>query len=379
MWQALARLSREARPRGLVRPSRFDVVLASLLVPCAVLEGALRAGLRAHLGGFAFAAFVAVGIWQRRPRPLLAMALWFAPALVLAVAAPWVGPPTAELMTPAVALLIPYSLLRWGSGAEICAGLVLLAGTYVACLRVGNTEGSADAVGGAVVLLFPAAVGLAVRFRAEADRRMIEGVRLEERGHLARDLHDTVAHHVSAIAIQAQAGRMALATKPAAAAAALDAIDGEARRALRELRGLVRSLRDTTAVELAPQPGLAAVADLGRGPLEGLPVRVEIDERIGALAAVVEGAVYRIAQEATTNARRHARSATHVLVRIARDGDLVRLVVQDDGARAHVGTGFGLIGMRERAALLGGTLEAGPTGAGGFRVVAELPVGGGRT
>ncbi len=346
-------------------------------MPCALLEASLREGLRAHAVGLVFTALIAAGIWQRRQEPLRAMALAFGPML----ASPFLGPAHAELGTPAVALLVPYSLLRWGSGRETRAGLALLVAAYVACMLHGDADGVADVVGGAVVLLLPAALGMAIRFRAEADRRMVERMRLEERAHLARDLHDTVAHHVAAIAIQAQAGRAVLATRPAATAAALEAIEGEARRALTELRGLVRTLRDETRTELAPQPGLAAVADLARAGIEGPPVHVELAAGLGALAAGVECAIYRIAQEAITNALRHARLATCVLVRVERDGDVVRLLVQDDGApsRARVDAGFGIVGMKERAALLGGTLHAGPSDAAGFVVVATLPVqGGGR-
>lgn len=380
MWQAIRKLWREPRPEGPRSPSRVDAWLALALVPVAVLEAALRGGVAAHAAGLVFAALVAVGLWQRRARPLVATALAFGPAIafaLVALVAPGTPPP-AELSSPALALLVPYTLARWGTGRELGAGLALLTASYLGALSQCEFEGPPDAIAGSLVLLFPVAVGAAVRFRAEAERRALERVRLDERALLARDLHDTVAHHVSAIAVQVQAGRAVFATRPEAARDALAVVEDEAKRTLAELRALVRSLRDTPGAELAPQLGLAALAELADGRGAAPTVSVALAPDLGEPGAAVEGALYRIAQEAVTNARRHARGASVVTIRVTREDGFVRLVVEDDGApvRGRAGAGFGLVGMGERAALLGGTLDAGPGDARGFVVVAELPVRG---
>ncbi|MFC0483217.1 sensor histidine kinase [Pseudarthrobacter scleromae] len=138
---------------------------------------------------------------------------------------------------------------------------------------------------------------------------------------------------------------------------------------------MVRKPKAVTGVDFAPGPG---VADLGRlaGQTEGGPrVDVELSGELDDLSPVVGAALYRLAQESVTNARRHARYATRVAVRVVGDAEHVRLTVDDDGAASTAGggpSGDGLVGMRERARLLGGTFHAGPS-AGGWRVEAMLP------
>jgi signal transduction histidine kinase len=229
-----------------------------------------------------------------------------------------------------------------------------------------------------VVLFFPAALGASVRFWDHAQRRDVEHAKLRERQMLARELHDTVAHHVSAIVIQAQAARVVLTKRPDAAANALAAIDGEASRALADLRALVGTLRDADGAATAPQAGVreieVLVRDLGeRG----------VFERVGDfehLAPAVEHALHRIARESIHNAVRHARGASRIDVRIAAESGRVRLTVRDDGeaSGAPARSGFGLVGMKERASVLGGTLDAGPRPSGGWQVEAVLPHKGAR-
>ena len=199
-------------------------------------------------------------------------------------------------------------------------------------------------------------------------------MKLLEREQLARELHDTVAHHVSAIAIQAQAGRTLAGSQPEAAVRALEVIEEAASRTLEELRGLVDALRQGEEPELAPQRGVADIARLAGTAGDGPAVEVELSGDLDGLRPLVGAAIYRIAQESITNAMRHARHATRVDVRVVADGDLVRLTVCDDGeAGASDGaSGYGLVGMTERAALLGGTLDAGPA-AEGWTVSAVLP------
>jgi signal transduction histidine kinase len=129
-------------------------------------------------------------------------------------------------------------------------------------------------------------------------------------------------------------------------------------------------------VDLAPSPRIADLARLGSGA--GPSVDVEIDGDTGDLSPSVGSAIYRLAQESVTNARRHARHATRIHVRVAADDTSVRLRVTDDGETGHAGAtpGYGLIGMTERADLLGGTCEAGPNTDRGWTVTAVLPRGG---
>jgi signal transduction histidine kinase len=193
---------------------------------------------------------------------------------------------------------------------------------------------------------------------------------------LARELHDTVAHHVSAIAVQAQAGGVVAGQQPEKAAEVLAAIDSEASRTLAEMRSMVRVLREDEAVAYAPQLGVADLPALARA--DATPtVEVSLDGSLTRLSRPVDAALYRLAQESLTNAVRHARSATRVGIDVRREGDAVRLRVSDDG-QTEPGPppepGFGLLGMAERAHLLGGSLSAGPGPEGGWVVEAVLPV-----
>ena len=233
-----------------------------------------------------------------------------------------------------------------------------------------------DTIGGAAVLLLACAIGFAVRYAGELRAEEIAGLRSREREELARELHDTVAHHVSAIAVRAQAGRVVAATRPEAAVEALSVIEEEATRALEEMRSMVGTLREGDGVDLRPQQGVRDLRRLEGDGADGGPrvvVTIEVDE----LRPSVDAACFRLAQEAVTNALRHARQATEVQVRVDGDDDHVRVTVVDDGRGGAAPTastpGFGLVGMAERAKLLGGTFDAGPRPGGGWTVEATLP------
>jgi signal transduction histidine kinase len=273
-----------------------------------------------------------------------------------------------------VDLLFVYALVRWGSGREIVIGLTFV---LVAAVigTVANYTGPSDFVGGFGILTAAAAGGAAFRYRAESWRRALDQIRSQERVGLARELHDMVAHHVSAIAVQAQAGRAMAGQRPEAGLEALAVIEGEASRTLAEMRAMVRVLREGAPAEYAPQPGVADLVSLARR--EPVPVvDVEVPGELNGLPLQVDAAVYRLAQEALTNALRHARNASRVEIRVVEAGGRLRLRVTDDGQidplrpSSH---GFGLLGMTERVQLLGGTLRAGPTPGGGWAVDAELP------
>lgn len=223
----------------------------------------------------------------------------------------------------------------------------------------------------------------------DAERRARRAA-ADERLRIARELHDVVAHALSVITVQAGTGRVVLDADPETARAALASIEGESRAALADMRRLVAVLRDDGAAdgELSPSPGLDDLEALVAATVRsGLPVEVRIDGTRAPLPAGAELAVYRIVQEALTNVRRHA-SATRAEVRVAWRPDGVEVEVLDDGraepagpagaagdAAADNAVGNGLVGMRERAALYGGTFEAGARPGGGFRVAARIPCG----
>jgi signal transduction histidine kinase len=292
------------------------------------------------------------------------------------VAATGVGLATGgdtKLYTTVYFLLLLYAVFRWGSGRAMIITGVLVAGgmliTFVSSYPTG-----ADIIGGIAVAVTTGTLGLALRWRTRARARELDQARLVERAQLARDLHDTVAHHVSAIAIQAQAGTAVVAKDPGATAEVLRTIEDEASRTLREMRAMVGVLRSGDAPDRAPTPGLSALRTLAGTDGTGPAVAVRLEGDIDAVPGTVAAALFRIAQEAVTNARRHARGATRVDVELRIDESGATLDVRDDGGGAASGTaGYGITGMRERAALLGGACEAGRQPTGGWAVTARIP------
>jgi len=219
--------------------------------------------------------------------------------------------------------------------------------------------------------------------RAEQDRETETRRRVDaERMRIARELHDVVAHSMAMINIQATAAGMQLAEDPESAAEAIQAIRRASKSGLRELRAILEVLRQVDADgSCAPVPDLRAIAALVEATsAAGTPATLELTEPEVPLPPLVALAAYRIVQESLTNVVRHAgRVATTVVVR--QDGGYLQVdVVNDAGSALSAfgdGTGAGLAGMRERAAVLDGTLDAGPRPGGGFAVRARLPVGSG--
>jgi signal transduction histidine kinase len=216
----------------------------------------------------------------------------------------------------------------------------------------------------------------------------------EERLRMARDLHDVVAHNIAVINVQANTGLHLMDRQPERARMALTTINEVSKQALVELRSVLGVLRDVdsggvTRAPREPAPGLARLGDLvDNAAATGLAVRVEEDGRPAPLPADVDLTAYRIIQEALTNSARHSGGST-ATVRLGYGDGALRVEVDDDGtsrsprspgqpaARGN-GSGHGIAGMTERAAALGGTLEAGPRPGGGFGVRAWLPVRGER-
>lgn len=213
--------------------------------------------------------------------------------------------------------------------------------------------------------------------RLERDRELeLELAADRERTRIARELHDVVAHHVSVIAIQAGAARAVRAKDPARAAGTLDTIEDAARQALTELSRLLGLLRKDGAAPREPEPGLDQVESLaGRARDAGLRVDVAVDGTPRPLPSGVELSAYRIVQEAITNAFKHAPGA-RVEIRLTYGADELGIQVTDDGEHRPAASrpGHGLTGMRERVAVFGGQLQAGPMPEGGFRIQARLPL-----
>jgi signal transduction histidine kinase len=351
-------------------------VLLGAVVVAAVLESLLRDDLPLRGLSLLLTAGLAPTVLWRRTHPLVVVLVAFGTTAVVDVALLLADAPTIEMATLVWFLVLPYSLYRWGSGREVVTGTAMILVPASLSLFVSWT-GLADAIGGMAVLLSSVALGLAARWQHGARRRRVEQARAEERVQLARELHDTVAHHVSAIAIQAQAGRALAATSPGAATDALEVVEAEASRTLAEMRAMVRMLRNQEPADYAPPAGVSDLERLVGGSPVGPQVEVTLSGDLGALPAAVDAAVVRIVQEAVTNARRHAHHATRVDVRVAAVGPAVTVVVSDDGdpvaGSAASAPGFGVAGMVERAALLGGTCAAGPGPDRGWTVEATLP------
>ena len=383
------------------RPLLADALLASLLAAFSLValvyangdcDGACRPG-----GTAATALILAQTLplaWRRR-HPL-------AVSLVtgLATAGYGLAPyPDLAMPVPVGGLVGMYSVAAWGSRrAALVAGGVAAAVVAVVMSLPRTDADLVDAAFASLGLAGAWVLGDRARVqRALAAELSDRAVRLEreregearravasERARIARELHDVVAHHVSMMVVQAEAGPLAVERDPARAAGAFEAIAATGRQALVEMRRLLGVLRgDGQAPSLAPQPGLDQVPSLveqvGRA---GLEVELVVEGEKAPLPAGVELSAYRIVQEALTNAVRHAGPGrARVLVRYG-ERDL-ELTVRDEGGgggAAPAGgpptrSGQGLVGMRERVSLFGGELHAGPGPDGGFTVAARLPLG----
>jgi len=291
-----------------------------------------------------------------------------------------------------VAVLIALYLLGRHRSGRAAALLALPFAGYalVTPLVRGDTAGNVVAVLIAALAAGAAALGVSGQVRGEAaarevSRRAIADTLLEhaargERARIARELHDVVAHHISMIAVQAETARLTTPGLPGEGAKRLLAIGDTARAALTEMRRLLGVLREDAGTEPSrePQPGLRQLIELTdqARASAGVSTRLLVRGPVVPLDPGVELTAYRIVQEALTNARRHAPgAATDVELAYTPTGLLVR--VRDNGAGPVGGVvvaGHGLLGMRERAAALGGSLVAGPGPAGGFLVQARLPI-----
>ena len=360
----------------LRRLATHDATIAAALLALGQAESWLSpetAGRRPEVA--ACTAVMAVALAWRRTRPLASLCVTMAGFTALALTGPM----------PAMAFLFPAGVLSlYSVGAHASTERAVI-GLAVALAAVGlgaaRTPDPAITDLTAPALLFTGCLGgRAQPARAAHAPRpgggRAEAAAAEERRRIARELHDIVAHRVSTIVVQAEAGR-ATAGEAERAEATFTAIAGSGRAALGELRSLLGLLRDgDEAAATAPQPGLVALDELldhTRGA--GVPVSAHLAGELGGLPAEVDLAAYRVVQEALTNVLRHAGTAAEVDVR--RDGGAVAVQVRSPLADAprprSDGAGQGLAGLRERVRVCRGEFSAGPDD-GHFVVRARLPL-----
>jgi signal transduction histidine kinase len=364
-----------------VPPIAADTVLAAVVglvtVVSVVVDDQQDERLRITAFGWAMLVLQVVPlVWRRRApvavaivsmvasaaygiRPLPDPAIMFAPSLALYTVAAHTRRRTS----------VPYALITIAVAAVT---VVVSDSPDAADVAVNYFVGITSWVVGDMVRGQRERAALVVAHRDEAVQRAAS----DERVRIARDLHDVVAHHVSVIVVQAEAAQEVLAAHPEQAGAAMATVADTARDALTELRRTMGVLRADATTE--PQPDLASLDELadtiGRA---GLPVTLHRDDRCAGVDPVVGLATYRVVQEALTNVLRHAPTATQAVVDVSVDGGALLVTVSDDGPLVHAPgeTGLGLVGMRERVGVLGGSLDAGPRPAGGFEVRARLPLG----
>jgi len=318
-----------------------------------------------------------------RGHPLAAMVATAVAVLVTLV--------SGQLVTTAgvAALAITAHLVGLRRSRRIAVLVIVPFLAYAIAAPLGRDHGRTLALVLFAVVLVAVLAGAARQSRADAaerdaSRRVIADTLLDhaargERARIARELHDVVAHHISMIAVQAETARLTTPGMPAEGATRLAAIGDTARAALTEMRRLLGVLREDAGADMsrAPQPGLEQLNGLIDEAREsaGASTRLIVRGTVVPLDPGVQLTAYRIVQEALTNARRHAPGAA-VDVELDYTGDALHVRVRDNGPGPPAvdnGTGHGLLGMRERVGMVGGTLRTGSARIGGFQVEARLP------
>ncbi len=386
---ARARLD-ERRPRGR-RSFAFDLALA-LLATAAELALVIGATGTPRAAALVLAVVAGAALVLRRTAPLAVLAT--TGAATVAIVALGDDPGGVSVL---IALYTTAALCeRRVSLAALVVTAAIAAPVSAVTADAPDRETSATFGAIIVVVLMVGIWGLGAyaqtqrRYRrelqeraasAEREREQLARIAVhEERASIARELHDIVAHSVSVMLVGVRGARDALRTSPEVAEETLARVERSGEQSLAELRRILALLREPAQrAESRPQPSLAELDELVASyRAAGLAVRLEVIGEPTPLPGGVELSLYRIVQEALTNALKHADPTTVTVTLGYRDSRL-ELEVVDDGTTATLGAataGQGLIGMRERVALLGGELETGPREGGGFRVAARLPVGG---
>jgi signal transduction histidine kinase len=372
------------------RPSRGDLALA-------VLVGLLGLQGVSDTDGVKDPAWAVIGLTECAALPLAWRSLWPVPVLGVTLAAAVAGDLLFDGLQFAGPLIALYTVARHH---ERRVSLTAAAVTAVGLAVPAASRGAEDplfAIGIYLVLVAAWAIGDNVRRRhayltrvqareAAIEEEQQERARVavaEERARIARELHDVISHNVSVMVLQAAAGADVFATHPERSREALGAIEAAGREALAELRRLL-SVVDAPGDEdasLAPPPGLTRLPELvERVRATGLDVSVTVTGDDRALPAGIDFSAYRIVQESLTNTLKHGHAAA-ARVDLRFGEGMFEVEIVDDGtaaaqANARAGRGHGLIGMRERAAVFGGELQAGPHQGGGFTVRASIPLEG---
>jgi signal transduction histidine kinase len=375
-----------ARPSWLRRPSPRTVdallvlVVALLVVPAVIAQAAKSDEV---LATAALALVEVLALFWRRQQPFVVLAVVTAVTVLMPVDGP--------ISIPLLVAIYTIGSRHSGETTIAAAGAVVAVG-FVYRLAGGPEFSSGDLLGLALVCAIAAGLGLYVGNRRANLDRLHERAELldrerellaqravaEERVRIAQELHDVVAHNVSLIVVQAQA--LGATAGDERVTAATDGIADLGREAMAEMHRTLKLLRggEDGDPALAPQPGLGQLDDLlerARGAGVGIDLTVEGEPR--PLSQSVDLSAYRIVQEALTNVVKHAGRA-HTTVTLGYRRDALELTIADRGVTPPQPTagGHGLVGMRERAALFGGTLSAGPRDGRGFEVHASLPYDG---
>ncbi|GAA2436961.1 sensor histidine kinase [Streptomyces lavendulocolor] len=367
-----------------IRPLAADVLITAALTSVAVTlgqEAPSQGWPSLDLAGHLLVGLVNLPVVVRGRAPvavcLFVLVMW----TVYVTAGYW---PVVNSFAPMLAVYTVASLRPLRTAAW-CAALMSAVWVYAGLVsdRAAMPSVVGQALGFSLVLVRFGHVArrsaeLARRLRAEQEERARREV-AEERGRIARELHDVVAHHMSVISVQAGLARFVFDSDPGTARTALGTIAGTSAEALEELRRVLQVLRaDWDSGPAAPMPGLARLEETAdRVRAGGVPVELRVDGAPRPLPPGVDLCAYRVVQEALTNVLKHAPGSTarvevryrphHVEVSVTDDG---QGVIQD---RVATGGGHGLIGMRERAKLYGGTISIGPRSEGGFAVRLTLP------
>lgn len=364
--------------------------MSAVLLVVGVAEASLLTEVPHRVPTILAEAVMAATIAWRRASPLAATGVIGIAIVVVTVAG---LPPDAPYVPLVSILVMMYTVVSYCPPRDAVIGTVMVCTTGALQVWLGGQSWDNLAFMYTFVGIFWA-FGRIVRMRsAQAVESELRAERLqtdqderarrivtEERGRIARELHDVIAHSVSLMVVQAGAAQQVLRDDPAVAGEALENVQRTGRQSISELGRLLGILReDSTEIGFAPQPTLAELPRLvADARTAGLAVDLSTEGEALDLPAGVELAVYRVVQEALTNTRKHGGASPSATVRLAYGRRDIHIEVVDDGPgeeRAAYGTGHGLVGMRERIAAYGGSLTAGHQAGRGYRISARIPLG----
>lgn len=366
------------------RPTILDWVVSAAVLLAAELE-ILLGDIEPLAVAIPLGAVASVALAFRRVTPVLVVAL----CIGSTATATWGGVPANEPVLPIVWIFLSvYSVAAYCSLGRAVLGLVIGLSLFASTL----ITYSDDTLFGIAIIGSPWLVGRAMRSRAgetseladrvadleESRERELQQAAEAERARIARDLHDVISHAMSAMVVQAGAAQQVLAREPRRAAEALERIQVVGREALHEMSALVGMLREEEGRAPRAHPGLSdLVGLLDDSRAAGVPADLVVVGEPRPVSTGLQLSVYRVVQEALTNTRKHSRGAS-AQVRLTYTPRELLVDVVDDGTASGDGVGnrLGTVGMVERMAAYGGTVETGPKVDGGWAVRARVPLGG---